>query len=167
MARSFTFHMQIREDIPSQNGAEAFRSFFSRPDAIEALDQSGIVHFARTGLIPNSRVTPGTVGTFAVQVVMVYDGKLKDFIDWLAGTNPLRELFVGISAIAKQPCADTMAIEDYLRENNLSRSARELHKGHQLTVEAIRNMFTEAAPKPGRHGLPKIDRRNNPNTEVA
>lgn len=168
MARSFTFHMQIREDIPSQNGAENFRAFFSRPDAIEALDQSGIVHFARTVLIPNSRVTPGTVGTFAVQVVMVYDGKLKDFIDWLAGTNPLRELFVGISAIAQRPCADTMEIEDYLRENNLSRTARELHKGHQWTVEGIRAMFVEAAPKQqGRQALPKLDRRNKSNSEVA
>lgn len=168
MARSFTFHMQVRDDIPAQNGAESFRAFFSRPDAIEALDASGIVHFARTVLIPNSRITPGTVGTFAVQVVIVYDGKPKDFIDWLAGTNPLRELFVGISAIAKRPCPDTIAIEDYLLQNNLSRTARELHKGHKLTVEGIRAMFTEAATKLlSRQASPLLDRRNQSNSEVA
>lgn len=148
MSRSFTFLMQIREDVQSQNRAEEFRAFFSRPDAIEALDQSRMIHFARTVLIPNRRITPGTVGTFAVQVVLVYDGKYDALIDWLAGTNPIRELFVGISEMAKRPCTDMIQIEDWLRANNLSRTSREMHRGHHHSLEEIRAEFQELDSRP-------------------
>lgn len=166
MSRSFTFHMQIREDIQSQNRAEDFRAFLSRPDAIEALDHSRMIHFARTVLIPNRRVTPGTLGTFAVQVVVVYDGKYNAFIDWLAGTNPIRELFVGISEIAKRPCTDMLRIEDWLRANNLSRTSREMHKGHRHSLAEIQAAFPgQESHSQGKQGgfLP----RQKPKSDVA
>jgi hypothetical protein len=145
MARPFTFHLQLKEDIQSQNAAEDFRNFFGKSEVIKALDKSEIIHFARTVLIPNDRITAGTKGTFALQVVLVYDGTLKELITWICATRAIREIFVGLSEIGKVTCTnaeDREALADYIFQNNINRTARELHAGHRLTVKKIRSLFS-------------------------
>lgn len=144
MGKPFTFHMQIREELYAQNEVEKLRRILAEPDAFHTLNSSGIIHFARTVLIPNDRITPATKGTFAIQVIIVYDGKLKDLVAWLAETEPIRLIFQQISAIAKAPCPNpdcTKTLQTYLLQNNLTRTKRELHMGYNLTVQEIRNRF--------------------------
>lgn len=148
MARPFTFHMQVREDIAAQNGAENLRAYFARPDVVDAFDKSEIIHFARTVLIPNARIEPGTTGTFAVQILIVYDGEVDELIDFFWKTPSLRSLFEEIATFAKIPCtaiADPVQFRKYIKQNNINRTRRELHKGYDLTVKQIREKFLNAA----------------------
>ena len=148
MARPFTFHMQIKEDISAQNVAESLRNYLSGLAVIDALDSSGVIHFARLVLIPNSRVVAGTAGTFAIQVIIVYDGEPAGLLDFFWDALPMRSLFQAIAGIGKVPAPD---VEDpglfrkYISDNNINRKPRELHKGYNLTVKQIREKFSEAA----------------------
>ena len=145
MAKPFTFHMQIREDLDAQNEVESLRSFFERPDVVRALDEKGIVHFARVVLIPNDRITPKTKGTFAIQVMLTYDGNVHDLVDWFLETQPFRTMFRKISSIGKVPCrrcSDPKALRKYILQNNLNSTRRELHMGYRLSVKAIRGLFS-------------------------
>ena len=101
MAYPVTFHVQIKEDVASQNVAATLRHYVSRREVIQSLDQSGIVHYARLLMIPYNRIASGLEGVFAIQVIIVYDGELDTLLRLLLETPALKELFVSISTIAR------------------------------------------------------------------
>jgi len=144
MAYPVTFHVQIKEDVASQNVAATLRHCVSRREVIQSLDQSGIVHYARLLMIPYNRIATVTEGVFAIQVLIVYDGELDALLRFMWETPALKSLFISISDIAKIPALaplDFDGFSRYITENNLNPTAKELRNAHSLTVQQIRDGF--------------------------
>jgi hypothetical protein len=144
VAYPITFHVQIRDDVNAQETAHDLRSYFSRTDVVTALNDSGVVQFARLLLIPISRENAGIDGTFAIQVIIAYDGELDGVLRSFWDAPPLRSLFEVISSVALVP-ADSMAdftgFRTYIQNNNLNKKWRELRNAYRLTIGEIRQAF--------------------------
>jgi hypothetical protein len=144
MTYPFTFHLQVKPGIYSQNEVSKYRNFFSDETVNNSLQNYGKVHFGRTVLIPNERVVPGSHGTFAFQVIMVYDDELEDLIRLFWDTPAFRNMFTKISIVAKKSYDTPQTFEQFrafILENNINHSARELHKGYKLSVKSIWKAF--------------------------
>lgn len=146
MAYPITLHLQVKDDVTSQAQAESLRYFLANSQVRQALDDSGIVQFMRVLLVPLSRVTQGIEGVFAVQVIIVYDGELDTLLDYFWNSAPIQPLFRTISDVAKRPAADPWNMQNFkqfVKDNNLNPKARELRKAYNLTVQQIKEAFSE------------------------
>lgn len=145
VSHPFTFHIQVLNTFVAQIEVEEFRNFFSDQQVRAALDTFGKIHFARTVLIPMNRTTATAEGTFAFQVMMVYDGEWEELARFFWDCQPLRNLFQRASGIAINPGDNVAAFngfEEFIRLNNITRTSRELHKGYTLSVKEIRQAFS-------------------------
>lgn len=144
MANPLTLYVPIKQDPITQAIAKATAANFVQ--SVQAgLDASGIVHYARLALIPNT--TGG--GILAILLVTTFDGPMNPYLQFFWNNPGTQKAFAGIAAIAlkppKPPVTNVTGFENFINKNNLNQPGS-LYQAYPQTVKQILGKFPPSEP---------------------